>query len=284
MRFVALLMLVACSGPISPTHVSRTADPESRVLRPPENAPPDPIGTSRPGDRSCTENRDCKAGDACFAPDYVPAHGVLTSAPPIAASPIAAGPTAATPTTSAPSTATPTAAPSSAAPAPAPAPGAAATAAVPATTAPGTPAPAPTGPPGATPPGATPTAAAPAAAAPAAPTAAAPAAPTSPAAAPLRCQGDGQCTGGQVCASGSCVLPCPQTSCAQGQECGQGGHCMPLRCTEPRAPICAQNSRCDTSSGACERQRCTSRSQCDSGVCFQGRCFAHDAYCMPQGY
>jgi Cys-rich repeat protein len=41
-------------------------------MRPPPNAPPDPLGTARPGNRSCAENRDCKPGDACFAPDFTP--------------------------------------------------------------------------------------------------------------------------------------------------------------------------------------------------------------------
>src|SRR5258706_3008576 len=72
MRFGTLMPLVACRGPISPLHVTKGADSEPRVQRAPPNAPPDPIGTTRPGDRSCTENRDCKMGDACFAPDFTP--------------------------------------------------------------------------------------------------------------------------------------------------------------------------------------------------------------------
>jgi hypothetical protein len=329
MRFVVLLALTACSGPIAPTYLTH-GDQGSRVQRPPTNAPPDPIGTSRPGNRSCTDNRDCHAGDACFPPDYVPRAATAAAAamppPPAAAPPPPAGPTAAAspagptaapvaggptatappagPTavpvtggpaaapitggpTAAPVTGGPTAAPVTGGPAAAPVTGGPAAAPVI-----GGPTAAPvTGgataqkalPPGAATPGAPPpTTALPAPAPPAssAPplTASAPPPPT-----PARCLNDSQCSG-QVCANGSCVAPCPQAACMAGQECGTGGHCVPLRCTDPRASICAQNSRCNPSSGACERQPCTSRSQCDGGVCFQGRCYAHDAYCMPQGY
>jgi hypothetical protein len=174
MRFATLIALVACSGPVSPLYI-KGADTE-RVQRAPANAPPDPIGTTRPGDRSCTENRDCKMGDACFAPDFTP-----------------------------------------------------------------------------------------------------------PAAAP-RCQQDTQCPNGQVCSGTSCASPCTPTSCGPGQECRDGGHCAPIACTDARATICPQNFRCNPTSGACERQACTSRAQCDAGACFHGRCFAHDAYCMPQNY
>ena len=97
-----------------------------------------------------------------------------------------------------------------------------------------------------------------------------------------QCQGDAQCTPGLICATGACVAPCTQGSCPAGLECRAGGRCMPIPCSAPQAAVCPQNHRCSTSSGACERQLCTSRAQCDSGVCFQGRCFAHDAYCMPE--
>ncbi len=174
MRFATLIALVACSGPVSPLFLTKGADRESRIQRAPPNAPPDPIGTTRPGDRSCTENRDCKTGDACFAPDFTP-----------------------------------------------------------------------------------------------------------PAAAP-RCQQDTQCPNGQVCSGTTCTSPCTPTSCGPGQECRAGGQCAPIACTDARAAICPQNFRCNPASGACERQTCTSRSQCDVGVCFHAQCFAHDAYCMPQ--
>ena len=174
MRFALLIaaLLAACGGPISPRLPAGGATSESRVQRPPANAPPDPIGTSRPGDRSCTEDRDCKPGTLCFAPDVVP---------------------------------------------------------------------------GAPPP---------------------------------QCQADAQCSGGDVCTAGSCTPPCTPNSCGPGQQCGEGGHCAPIPCTDPRAATCAQNFRCSAASGACERIACTSRSQCDTGACFRGRCYAHDAYCM----
>ncbi|MEO7735127.1 MAG: hypothetical protein ABIY55_29495 [Kofleriaceae bacterium] len=185
MRFACLLIvLAACGGPITPPYATPSrapGAPDPKVLRPPVNAPPDPIGTTRPGNRSCTENRDCKVGETCFAPDYVP--------PPALS---AAG-----------------------------------------------------------------------------------------SAAPLQCQGDAQCTQGLICATGACVAPCAEGSCGPGLECRTGGRCMPIACSAPQAAVCAQNFRCG-GSGACERQACTSRAQCDSGACFQGRCFAHDAYCMPQ--
>lgn len=168
--FVALLAPTACA-PLPPRPTTHTASPESRVQRPPPNAPPDPIGTARPGDRSCTETRDCKAGDICFAPDYTPAAG-----PP--------------------------------------------------------------------------------------------------------CQQNAQCPSGQVCTAGSCAPPCTATSCGLGHTC-RDGRCTPISCTDPQASICPQNFRCTPASGACERQPCTSRSQCDAGVCFHGQCFSHDAYCAP---
>src|SRR5690349_13451266 len=165
----ALLALVAPAAcvppPPRPTHAAST---ESRVQRPPPNAPPDPIGTTRPGDRSCTETRDCKPGDICFAPDSAPA---------------------------------------------------------------------------------------------------------------AQCKQDPQCPSGELCA-GSCTPPCTATSCGPDQTC-RNGHCTPIPCTDPKASICPQNFRCTAASGACQRQACTSRSQCDTGVCFRGQCFAHDAYCAP---
>jgi len=176
MRFAVLLALAACGGPISPTRLPPAGgagggSPQARVQRPPANAPPDPIGTTRPGERSCTENRDCKTGETCFAPDIVPG------------------------------------------------------------------------------------------------------------AAPPQCQADAQCSNGEVCNTGSCAAPCTATSCGPGQECREGGHCTPIACTDSRGAVCAQNFRCN-GTGACERVACTSRSQCDAGACYQGRCYAHDAYCM----
>jgi Cys-rich repeat protein len=178
MRLAVLFALAACGGPIQPPRIRQTAStarPGPAIQRPPD-APPDPLGTHRPGDRSCTTDGDCKSGDRCFAPD----------APP-----------------------------------------------------PGTPPPA--------------------------------------------CTTDPQCPAGQVCAALACVAACTADSCAPGQEC-RSGHCAPLACTgtDPRSPSCPQNHRCNPTSGACDRQTCTSRSQCDAGVCFQGHCFSHDAYCMPQ--
>jgi hypothetical protein len=186
MRFVVLLALaaLACGGPISPPIGSQpqAAPPlESRIQRPPTNAPPDPIGTARPGNRSCTENRDCRAGDVCFSPDYQPR-------------------------------------------------------------------------------------------------------PAAPAAAAPTCQQDAGCGEGQVCSATGCTATCTPTSCGSGQECRADGHCAAIACTGSHAPVCPLNSRCSPSSGTCDRQRCTTRAECDSGVCFQGRCYAHDAFCAPQSF
>src|SRR5256885_2073518 len=81
MRFIVLLAIVACSGPISPPIGSRSARSQGGVMRPPPNAPPDPLGTVRPGDRSCTEDRDCRAGERCYPPDYTPPAAAVSSLP-----------------------------------------------------------------------------------------------------------------------------------------------------------------------------------------------------------
>src|SRR5437868_9144122 len=67
MRLAVLLAVAACSGPISPPIGSH-----ARAMRAPANAPPDPLGTIRPGDRSCIDGRDCHAGERCYPPDYTP--------------------------------------------------------------------------------------------------------------------------------------------------------------------------------------------------------------------
>ncbi len=171
----------ACSGPVSPPIYGRHSldsahDDQGPVTqRPPVNAPPDPIGTTRPGDRSCGESRDCKPGDACFAPDFEP---VISTA----------------------------------------------------------------------------------------------------------CRGDAGCAADQVCEKSGCTAACTDTSCPLGKICRRGGHCVPVPCTEPGAPACPLNSRCNGSSGNCDRMGCRARAECDVGACFQGRCYGHDAYCMPLGY
>jgi hypothetical protein len=183
MRFVVLLALAAaaaaaaCSGPISPPYITRASGPPDgpRTQRPPENAPPDPVGTSRPGNRSCTDSRDCRPGDTCFAPDFVP---VSQSA----------------------------------------------------------------------------------------------------------CHIDSTCGEGKICDKGSCTTPCTDTSCPLGQICRRDGHCIAVPCGDPSAPACPMNTRCNHYSGLCDRLSCGSRSECDSGVCFQSHCYSHDAFCMPQSY
>jgi hypothetical protein len=175
MHFVALLAVIAaiaCGPPRASPRATGPADADHRVLRPPANAPPDPLGTARPGDRSCAESRDCRAGERCVAPDYQVTGG-----------------------------------------------------------------------------------------------------------ASLPCQTDGQCASDQVCDAASCVPRCAADTCRAGETCRPDGRCAPPACTDPSAPVCPQNHRCDAPSGRCQRQACTSRSQCDVGACYQGRCFSHDAYC-----
>lgn len=171
MRIAILLAVVACGGPIAspPGH-----GPDQRVLRPPANAPADPLGTTRPGSRSCAETRDCKPGERCVPPDFQPASGTRTP-----------------------------------------------------------------------------------------------------------CQADAQCLAAEVCEAPACVPRCAPDTCPAGQACRPDGHCAPPPCSDPGAPACPQNHRCDQASGRCQRQACTSRSQCDVGACYQGRCFSHDAYCAP---
>ncbi|HEY6175444.1 MAG TPA: hypothetical protein VIX73_13395, partial [Kofleriaceae bacterium] len=105
MRLACLLALVACSGPISPpigSHPGGHYAGTDRVTRPQPNAPPDPIGTSRPGNRSCTEDRDCRAGERCYPPDY-------TAPSPLAPPPIGPAAPAPSPTTPPPSSPPPAA-------------------------------------------------------------------------------------------------------------------------------------------------------------------------------
>jgi Cys-rich repeat protein len=70
---LATIFVPAACAPLPPPRPRGPAAGDPRVQRPPPNAPPDPIGSTRPGDRSCTETRDCKPGDICFAPDAAPA-------------------------------------------------------------------------------------------------------------------------------------------------------------------------------------------------------------------
>lgn len=99
-----------------------------------------------------------------------------------------------------------------------------------------------------------------------------------------QCQGDAQCTGGEVCLGKVCGPKCTPTSCGSGMRCNDAGHCEQLKCTDQAAPLCPMNSRCDQASGTCERVACSSASQCDQGVCWSGKCYAHSGYCMPAAY
>src|SRR5882762_332003 len=85
MRLAVLLALVACGGPVSPLNPGHSVG--SSVMRPPTNAPPDPVGTIRPGNRSCTEDRDCRAGERCYPPDYEPPAARSAPAVSVAATP-----------------------------------------------------------------------------------------------------------------------------------------------------------------------------------------------------
>ena len=178
MRCLVLLLALLACGPMPPHQTSGGGGEGTKIFRPPNNAPPDPIGSERPnGARSCNVDGDCKGGERCFAPDFSPGGG----------------------------------------------------------------------------------------------------------AAP-QCQGDAQCQNGEVCLGKVCGPKCTATSCGSGMRCADTGHCEQLKCTDQAAPLCAMNSRCDATSGACERVSCTSTSQCDQGVCWNGKCYGHSGYCMPASY
>src|SRR5450432_3950232 len=62
-----LAVLAACGPPPPPYGTPASSGPVT--MRAPKNAPPDPVGTSLPGTRSCNDTTDCKPSEACFAPD-----------------------------------------------------------------------------------------------------------------------------------------------------------------------------------------------------------------------
>jgi hypothetical protein len=164
--------LVGCTATVArppPDRIARTGAVAS-------SAPPDPLGTRAPGDRSCANDRECNPGERCFEPNFRPGGGARPE-----------------------------------------------------------------------------------------------------------CEHDGQCPSGSVCDRGSCREPCTQDQCGPQQRCVDR-RCEPRRCDEPGMPICPRNHRCDRGSGSCARIACRSASDCDDGVCWNGTCFAHSGYCMPQSY
>ena len=98
-----------------------------------------------------------------------------------------------------------------------------------------------------------------------------------------RCQQDQQCGSNEVCGGYDCMPRCGPATCGAGMRCAANGHCEELPCSDPAATPCPQNERC-AASGACERIACRDASACDTGTCYQGRCFAHAGTCAPASY
>jgi len=95
-----------------------------------------------------------------------------------------------------------------------------------------------------------------------------------------QCESDAECEGG-VCEeydpgccpvgmlSSQCREPCTVGSCPDGTQCSNDGHC---ECTDDG---CDVNQACESVDGRprrCVRRSCTDASDCDCGVCSDGRC------------
>ncbi|HUJ62867.1 MAG TPA: hypothetical protein VLX92_30400 [Kofleriaceae bacterium] len=101
------------------------------------------------------------------------------------------------------------------------------------------------------------------------------------------CQSDGDCARREgpayVCGGDTCVPACKDdASCGPAMAC-RARHCRQLPCTDPKAARCPMNMRC-APSGDCVRMTCTAPAQCDTGVCWNGQCFAHGGTCAPASY
>ena len=103
----------------------------------------------------------------------------------------------------------------------------------------------------------------------------------------MMCQADSDCGVGQICdwddnaclcwPEPMCVPACSADSdCEVGESCGNTGHC--------EATACAAQSDCplnfDCTNGACQRQKCTSSSDCFAW-CVKGYCHDAPGYCSP---
>lgn len=99
----------------------------------------------------------------------------------------------------------------------------------------------------------------------------------------IQCRDNRDCAnrGGasSICVDELCIPRCKDdASCGATMQCQPDGRCVPRPCTDPRAARCPQNHRC-AASGQCERVACTADAQCDTGVCWNGRCYAHGGTC-----
>lgn len=115
------------------------------------------------------------------------------------------------------------------------------------------------------------------------------------------CEADAECGPGRVCAehaepcacsgdlSTVCTVDCRSAEsepCAAGERCSvSDGRCRAISCTEGWA--CALNERCTpgadaaTDAHGCSRLECGDASDCDCGVCIEGRCEDGPGLCMP---
>jgi len=100
--------------------------------------------------------------------------------------------------------------------------------------------------------------------------------------------------GGEVCTDGRCVPPCTDTSCAAGYVCGppinraypNERKCEPVPCNAAGGVVCADNFRCNATSGQCERLTCRITADCGAAprACWQGQCYEHPGRCAPHSY
>jgi hypothetical protein len=100
--------------------------------------------------------------------------------------------------------------------------------------------------------------------------------------------------GGEVCFEGRCVAPCTDTSCAPGYVCKppkdltrpKQRKCEAVPCNAPNGIVCADEFRCNASSGQCERSTCSVSTDCGAAprACWQGHCYDHAGRCAPASY
>lgn len=78
--------------------------------------------------------------------------------------------------------------------------------------------------------------------------------------------GSGLCSAPNVCVAGSCVPPCFEGGCGDGEMCNASGICVETACVDVTCPA---GQRCDGGScvGACAGIRCPHSQQCVAGRC-----------------
>lgn len=94
-----------------------------------------------------------------------------------------------------------------------------------------------------------------------------------------------------ICSTGPCAVcvpPCRDDAfCGDGNVCSGTGLCAPARC-DADGFACSGGSVCDASSPesdshGCLHAVCASDSDCESGACVNGRCYAVAGRCVPTG-